>query len=354
MLTGRNFVCACFFVAAASDLPVALAQQPTLDPDAMFQQLDANQDGKLTIGEGGPGSQQFIRRLFEMANKKEADSISRDELRQIAERHRRGSTGGANTGNNPPPMSLPGDEPRRPVSDTERSELLPGVLRALDVNRDGRLSRSELNRLTERFNDWDRNRDGQLEAEELRRIDEESSPPKPNDEPPSDSSRRPPTSIPGNRNGNNSLSGSNGRRPMSTGSTPTASGPSNAALQARLTGTWRGWVVDGRGENPNAGHMQMELRVEGNRMIGREVGTNRAPEGLGDGTFVVSGTGNSGSLDAVQTSGQHMGREYPGIFELDGDTLRWCVNNRNGSRPAAFESNRGNYYMILRRQGRSS
>ena len=144
-----------------------------------------------------------------------------------------------------------------------------------------------------------------------------------------DPSRRPAVQPPGRDSSGNSAERSGGRRPTN-GSTST--GPTNATLQNRLAGTWRGWVVDGRGENPNAGHMEMELRVEGNRMFGREVGSNRAPEGLGDGTFVVTGTGNSGILDAVQTAGQHAGREYPGIFEIDGDTLKWCVNNRNGSR----------------------
>lgn len=356
MFVRRHLIRVVLAVTVLSSLHVVKAQSPGGDPDAMFQQLDVNKDGKVTIGEGGPGSQQFIRRLFEMANKKDTDSISREELRQIAERHRRGQTGGATTGNNLPsrPISSPIDEPRRVSSDTERSESLPGLLRALDANRDGRLSRSELNRLAERFNDWDRNRDGQLDAEELRGIDDQTSTAKPTDESSADPSRRPPTSIPGNRSGNTPSSGNNARRPTSVASAPTGGGAPNAALQARLAGTWRGWVVDGRGENPNSGHMQMELRVEGNRMVGREVGTSRAPEGLGDGTFVVSGTGNTGTLDATQTSGQHSGREYPGIFELEGDTLKWCVNNRNGSRPTSFESNRGNYFMILRRQGRAS
>lgn len=125
---------------------------------------------------------------------------------------------------------------------------------------------------------------------------------------------------------------------------------SDRALQSRLAGTWRGWVVDGRGENPETGHMQMELRVENQRMFGRELGTQRAPQGLGDGEFTVAGTAEAGTLDAVATTGQHAGREYPGIFRLEGDTLHWCVNNRQGSRPSEYETGRGNYYMILRRQ----
>lgn len=328
-------------------------QPPMQDPETMFQQLDANKDGKLTLGEGGPGSQQMLRRLFEMAKKKDGESISRDEFRRIAEQHRRGPGGGGP--GNPPPRPMPsspsGNEPMPAPNESRQGDQLSGLLRLLDENRDGKLSRAELSRLTERFNDWDRNRDGQLDADELRAINSDSQERRVGaDAPMNDPSRRPMAQTPASRESTSGSAERNGgRRPTNA---TASTGPTNAALQNRLAGTWRGWVVDGRGENPNAGHMEMELRVEGNRMFGREVGSNRAPEGLGDGTFVVTGSGNSGVLDAVQATGQHAGRSYPGIFEIDGDTLKWCVNNRNGARPTTFESGRGNYFMILRRQAK--
>lgn len=263
----------CFFLTATS----VRGQSPNApqSADEMFAQLDANGDGKLTLGEGGPGSQQFLRRLFEMTRKQEGDSISREEMRRIVDEHRRGMNSG-NRPNNPRP----------------------------DNSNSGPSNSSQSN----------------------------SSPPNP-----------------GQPNSGRANPAAAGRRSNSSNRTdrPTAS---NAALQNRLSGTWRGWVVEGRGENPNSGQMQMELRVEGNRIVGREVGTNRAPQGLGDGTFVIAGDGNSGTLDAVSTSGQHSGRSYAGIFQLDGDTLRWCVNNRNGERPAEFETGRGNYFMVLHKQ----
>jgi uncharacterized protein (TIGR03067 family) len=121
---------------------------------------------------------------------------------------------------------------------------------------------------------------------------------------------------------------------------------------SRLAGIWRGWVVDGRGENPNTGQMEIELTIEGNRITGREVGTRRAPEGIGGGTFVMTGTGNgaSGNLDADGTSGPQDGRHFQGIYELQGDTLRWCVANRGRQRPQAMATDRGNYLMVLHRQ----
>lgn len=331
----------------------AFAQAGATEPQETFRQLDANKDGKLTADEGGPGSQQFIRRLLDMAGKKESDSLSRDEFLKIAEEHRRRNNPG---GVSPRPNVRPSDNESH-----DGDAGLPPLLRALDSNRDGRLSRAELNRLNERFATWDRNRDGQLDAQELRAIEQETEDTRPTGEngepsaarrestsPPTGSSGRGvvPRGTSGNRNGNSAASRENGS------GTNRSDTPAAGNVQQRLAGAWRGWVVDGRGDNPNGGQMEMELRIEGNRMSAREVGTNRSPQGpdLGNGTFTVSGSGNSGSLDAVGTGGAPNGRDFPGIFELDGDTLKWCVSNRGRNRPRNFETGAGKYYMILRRQ----
>ena len=91
---------------------------------------------------------------------------------------------------------------------------------------------------------------------------------------------------------------------------------------------------------------------ESDRLVGCELGTNRARgEGLGEGTFVVTAEGNSGPLDATGIGGPTAGREHRGIFELEGDTLKWCVNNFRGrTRPQAFETVGSNYFMILPKQ----
>jgi uncharacterized protein (TIGR03067 family) len=238
-----------WLMSVAAATAVAQSPAPPTDAATMFRTLDADGSGMLTVGEGGPGIQQAIRRLFDMAGKPASGGVSIEEFREIHDRHRRQSRA--------TPPSGPEPRPGRPDS-----------------------------------------------------------------------------------------------QPQPTRSPRPAARAESAEAAARLQGTWQGWVVDGRGENPNTGHMQMELRIEGQRMVAREIGTSRAPGGLGDGTFVVGGTGDSGTLDAVATSGQHPGKEYPGIFELEGDTLRWCVNNHNrqAQRPAAFETGRGCYYMVLHRQ----
>ena len=101
--------------------------------------------------------------------------------------------------------------------------------------------------------------------------------------------------------------------------------------------------------------MEIELVITADRITGRELGGRRpggmqgGMEALGSGTYEITGQGN-GNLDADGTSGPQDGRHFQGIYELNGDTLRWCVSNRGRQRPTVMATDRGNYLLILRRQ----
>jgi hypothetical protein len=156
-----------FASSAMSRLTVAQSSGP--DPADLLRQFDVDGDGKVTVAEGGPGAQQFVRRMLEMAGKNADDSLNLEDIRRVVGLHRRQSQ-----------RTPPGANTDRPP--------------AANPSRDAR-----------------------------------------------------PSAVPAGRSRN-----TRPNRPV------TPSGP----LQSRLAGTWRGWVVDGRGENPDGGHMQMELRVE--------------------------------------------------------------------------------------------
>lgn len=285
-------------LGAASWLSEALAQEgrppqnSVAEATAMFRRLDANGDGKLTKSEARSSERALFDNIFRMAGKSDSESISSAEFQRVFEQHRRN---GGGPGNRPP-----GGEER------------PNDRRPMDAR-----------------------------PNESRPNESRSNESRPNDRRPSD--RRPP------REGERGAS-----RERTAGTSTEGNGSprerTRGAGANRITGLWRGWVVDGRGENPNAGHMQMELRIENNRMTAREIGNRGGGgEGLGDGNFVVSAEGNSGNLDATGTSGRYDGVEYLGIFEVEGDTLKWCVGNRGKPRPGDYSTGRGNYYMILRR-----
>lgn len=246
---------------------------------------------------------------------------------------------------------------------------LPPLFALLDGNHDGRITRAELQRLGQMFEQLDQNRDGALDRDELRPP--RDVPPDPEDRRPAnggeadrepsesvDDTEAPKSSAPGTRSGSGRTAGSreaSGSTPSSTSRTAnrntrdrTADGA--AANQNTIAGVWQGWVVHGQGQNPNAGEMEIQLTIEGNQITGKELGTRRAPQGVGSGTFTITGDGRTGQLDSEGNSGPADGRSYLGIYELEGDTLRWCVSNRARQRPQTMATDGRNYLMVLRRQ----
>jgi uncharacterized protein (TIGR03067 family) len=306
--SARTFVrCASVLVFVVPTM--ASAQLP--DAERMFRELDRNRDGSISADDASDNNRQFLENILRMGNKPATGTLSRQEFQTVFDAHQAGA------GRQPmPPTNNPGATPQ-PQPQSPDEGAAPGVaealLRVCDQNGDGRVTRAEWSRLTQQFRTLDRDSNDALDAAELSTLGAERGAAS--------------TSTTGER-------------------TPPAASPNG---RASLDGTWRGWVVRGRGEDTNSGEMEMELVVRGNQMEARELGTNRAPGGLGAGTYTV-GAGGAGTLDAVQTTGQESGRNYIGVYEVTGDTLRWCVTGRNRTRPTTMATDRGNYLLVLRRQ----
>jgi uncharacterized protein (TIGR03067 family) len=122
--------------------------------------------------------------------------------------------------------------------------------------------------------------------------------------------------------------------------------PGGAA--SNTPGLWRGYIVNGRGQNPNSGS-PIELLISGNRIAGHEAGKPGAAPNLGVGTFAMSGNSKAGFLDAQYVEGPQSGVVCLGIFRMEGDTLHWCASNRDGYRPTEFNTANGCWYMIVKR-----
>lgn len=172
------------------------------------------------------------------------------------------------------------------------------LLALADADQDKKVTRTEWAGLSQSFAKLDKNRDTALDATELRGAAESS------------------------------LARASGKATL-------------PGAQARNTGPtmWRG-TIEGRA--------QIELVVNGDTIVGRQINPGGGSEDLGTGTFTMTGDGKSGNMDPVYTTGPQAGQRCMGIYMLEGDTLRWCVNNR-GQRPVDFSGGNGNWPMTLTR-----
>jgi uncharacterized protein (TIGR03067 family) len=117
--------------------------------------------------------------------------------------------------------------------------------------------------------------------------------------------------------------------------------------RAKLQGTWRGFVVHGKGEKSDEGPLHLELVITAEKITATDV---REKKSLGEGTYKLDPSKKLKEIDAAGTVRSAGRRSYSGIYELDGDTLKWCVDNSGKKRPSEFASRRAQYLLILKRQ----
>ena len=130
--------------------------------EQFFNNLDRNNDGRLTEEELPESSRRLFQFLARRLQKKPGESISKREFLESL-LTRRPETAGNNS--QPRPGQPRGERPR--PEGPRGNRPMPAFLRVWDRNRDGRISREELVQAAERFGDLDTNRDGQLDLREL-------------------------------------------------------------------------------------------------------------------------------------------------------------------------------------------
>lgn len=122
--------------------------------------------------------------------------------------------------------------------------------------------------------------------------------------------------------------------------------PDEAAERKALEGTWEGWVLDGRGTRTDRGPVRLARVV----IQGDKITANDGKLDLGTGTFTLDLNQNPRHLDSKGTDGQPKGYSFPGIYTLEGDTLRWCAANPGKPRPTEFLTKSAvQFYMYLKR-----
>ena len=114
----------------------------------------------------------------------------------------------------------------------------------------------------------------------------------------------------------------------------------------KLDGVWRGFTVEGKGENPDRGPVHLELTIKGNHIDAKRLDGQRLP--MSEGTYKIT-PGKPMEMDGTETNPRGRTRTFLGICEVTGDMLKWCVATPKNKRPTEFETKRPQFLVILRR-----
>lgn len=123
-----------------------------------------------------------------------------------------------------------------------------------------------------------------------------------------------------------------------------------SAQDKALIGTWEGWLVNGDGSQQSQRQSRISEMVITAAQITCKDGGNRS---MGAGTYRIGGTGAVRTIDATGTAGQPAGKAFQGIYQISGNTLKWCSgNDKAKTRPTELKTNVGNghFLMILTRK----
>lgn len=126
------------------------------DPEGFFKRIDANQDGKLTAGEIPESLRPQFDRWLTALGKGKDDVVTADEFKKLVAENQ--AREGGPPGGNPEGMPRPGDG---------RGGFGALWLRKLDTNGDGKISKGELSKAVDLFDELDRDHDGFLEPAEM-------------------------------------------------------------------------------------------------------------------------------------------------------------------------------------------
>ena len=121
----------------------------------------------------------------------------------------------------------------------------------------------------------------------------------------------------------------------------------DAQQRKLLSGTWKGYAVAGKGENPDTGPVKLELAITEKKIHGVSFQNDERVD-QGEGEYTLNLSAAPRTLDGAKLRLNGRKDEWLGIYTLEGDTLKWCVGRRE--RPTTFETFKGQFLLILKRE----
>ncbi len=114
--------------------------------------------------------------------------------------------------------------------------------------------------------------------------------------------------------------------------------------QERLQGTWKAVTVEAGGKLQDEG--------EEHRLIfsGDEFSIKKGEETMIKGKFRIDSSKKPKEIDMefIKTKRENLkGKTALGIYDLDGDTLKWCWNQPGGERPKEFSSQAAYVHLLV-------
>lgn len=134
----------------------------------------------------------------------------------------------------------------------------------------------------------------------------------------------------------------------SMGFLATVSVAQEADVKSKLIGVWHGFAVEGKGENPDKGAVEIELTVTKDLVKAKQF-KGKTILDLGEGAFLFDLDRKPFFLDGDKKLDNPNRKEvWLGIASLEGDVLKWCVGRK--ARPTDFQTGQGAFLLILKRK----
>lgn len=113
-------------------------------------------------------------------------------------------------------------------------------------------------------------------------------------------------------------------------------------------GTWKQTAATASGELVDKAMLNTHLRLTGDKYEILDPANDNAV--IETGTFKLDDTTSPKQLTWTPTNGENKGKSTRAIYELDGDTMKYCYNQPGSPRPTEMTSTAENGNVVLTQQ----